>query len=63
MGAPSTSEVGAAAWGYDAAGRLTSLRDTMPAGVLSFAYARDANGSVTAENSTRYGYDPSAGAT
>ena len=29
----------------------------MPSGVLSFAYARDANGAVTAENDTRYSYD------
>jgi RHS repeat-associated protein len=44
-------------WGYDSAGRLTSLSETMPSGVLSFAYERDANGQVTAENDTRYGYD------
>ena len=40
-------------WDYDAAGRLASIATTMPCGVLSFAYERDADGNVTKENATR----------
>jgi YD repeat-containing protein len=29
----------------------------MPSGVMSFAYARNENGNITAENSARYTYD------
>jgi RHS repeat-associated protein len=36
---------------------LASITDTMPSGILAYAYQRDANGNVTAENSARYGYD------
>lgn len=51
---PDSSAAGLA---YDAAGRLASITDTLPSSVLSYAYTRDANGNVTAENSTRYTYD------
>jgi RHS repeat-associated protein len=42
---------------YDGAGRLDSLVTTLPSGVMSFAYERNENGNITAENSIRYTYD------
>ncbi|MGV8082625.1 MAG: OmpL47-type beta-barrel domain-containing protein [Coriobacteriia bacterium] len=44
-------------YAYDGAGRLSSIVATLPSGVLSFAYTRDANGRVTGENGTAYAYD------
>jgi RHS repeat-associated protein len=44
-------------WGYDGAGRLTSLVTTANSGVIGFSYVRDANGRITSENSATFAYD------